>query len=102
MAALAGEKLRAYGRDLAGVLQKGVGKADCRLRSCGGRGAVFRLDRRHEKKSGRAMLCVPIYAQEGEERVVEVESPARGTADRGRKNDAGGTESVPFERSARS
>ena len=95
-------KLRALRRDLAGVLQEGLGKADRLLRPCGGRGAVFRLDRRHEKEAGRGMLCVPFYAQEGQEPVVEIESQARGAADRGWQNDAGGIEGVQLERSARS
>src|ERR1700722_3879317 len=99
MAALAGEKFRGFGRDLVGVLKKGFGKADCHLRACRGRSTVFRLDRRHEKESGRGMLCVPLYSQEGEERVVEVESSARGALDCGRQNDAGGIEGVPCERS---
>lgn len=44
------------------------------------------------------MLRVPFYAQEGEKRVVEIESPARRTADCRRQNDAGGTESVSMPR----
>jgi hypothetical protein len=98
MAALAGEELREFGRDLAGVSQKGVGKADRFLRSCRGRGAVFRLDRRHEKETRRGMLRVSFYAQAGEKRVVEIESSARGAVDGGWQNNAGGTEGVPLGR----
>src|SRR5580698_175752 len=94
MAALAREKLRALGRDLAGLLQEGCGQAGRFLRPCRRRGALFWLDRRHEKEPERRMLRLPVHAQEAEESVVEVESPAGGAADYRGKDDAVGTKGL--------
>src|SRR5580700_3378064 len=47
------------------------------------------------------MLRVPVYAQEAEERMVEVEYPARGTADCRGHNDARGAGGLQLRRSPR-
>src|ERR1700733_6201593 len=102
MAAVAREELRAIRRDLACVLQESLGETDCLLRSCRPRGPLFRLGGRHEKVAGRRMLRVPFYAQEGKERLVEIESHPRGAFDCRGQDDAGGACSLPLGRSTRS
>lgn len=51
---------------------------------------MFWVGGRHEEEAGRGMLCVPVHATPGEERMVEIESGSRRAADGRGQNDARG------------